>query len=163
MAGIDEIDKKLLIELRKNGRATLTELSKKLGLSVASVKNRVDKLERLGAIKGYSTLVEPTFLDEYLQALIELELLVEDPRTDLVLHEIGKLDNVLGIYKKTGEFQILIRANFKNMDELKEFLNLLSRRYLRKNLRRWRVTIVLEVLKDGGISLSKENQRKNNR
>lgn len=163
MAGIDEIDKKLLIELRKNGRATLTELSKKLGLSVASIKNRVSKLERLGAIKGYSTLVEPTFLDEYLQALIELELLVEDPRTDLVLHEIGKLDNVLGIYKKTGEFQILIRANFKNMDELKEFLNLLSRRYLRKNLRRWRVTIVLEVLKDGGISLSKENQRKNNR
>ncbi|KPU63323.1 transcriptional regulator [Thermococcus sp. EP1] len=163
MAGIDEIDKKILIELRKNGRATLTELSKKLGLSVASVKNRVSKLERLGAIKGYSTLVEPTFLDEYLQALIELELLVEDPRTDLVLHEIGKLDNVLGIYKKTGEFQILIRANFKNMDELKEFLNLLSRRYLRKNLRRWRVTIVLEVLKDGGISLSKENQRKNNR
>ncbi|NJE25729.1 Lrp/AsnC family transcriptional regulator [Thermococcus sp. MV5] len=163
MAGIDEIDKKLLIELRKNGRATLTELSKKLGLSVASIKNRVSKLERLGAIKGYSTLVEPTFLDEYLQALIELELLVEDPRTDLVLHEIGKLDNVLGIYKKTGEFQILIRANFKNMDELKEFLNLLSRRYLRKNLRRWRVTIVLEVLKDGGISLSKETQRKNNR
>ncbi|ACS90295.1 MULTISPECIES: Lrp/AsnC family transcriptional regulator [Thermococcus] len=163
MASVDEIDKKLLIELRKNGRATLTELSKKLGLSVASIKNRVDKLERVGAIKGYSTLVEPTFLEEYLQALIELELLVEDPRTDLTLHEIGKLDNVLGIYKKTGEFQILIRANFKSMEDLREFLDLLSKKYLRKNLRRWRVTIVLEVLKDGGVSLSRENQRRNSR
>ena len=163
MASVDEIDKKLLIELRKNGRATLTELSKKLGLSVASIKNRVDKLERVGAIKGYSTLVEPTFLEEYLQALIELELLVEDPRTDLTLREIGKLDNVLGIYKKTGEFQILIRANFKSMEDLREFLDLLSKKYLRKNLRRWRVTIVLEVLKDGGVPLSRENQRGNSR
>jgi len=163
MASVDEIDKKLLIELRKNGRATLTELSKKLGLSVASIKNRVDKLERVGAIKGYSTLVEPAFLEEYLQALIELELLVEDPRTDLTLREIGKLDNVLGIYKKTGEFQILIRANFKSMDDLREFLDLLSKKYLRKNLRRWRVTIVLEVLKDGGVPLSRENQRGNSR
>ncbi|RLF85603.1 Lrp/AsnC family transcriptional regulator, partial [Thermococci archaeon] len=96
MVDVDEIDKKILMELRKNGRITFTDLSKKLGLSVASIKNRVDKLERLGAIKGYSALVEPAFLEEYLQALIELELLSDDPRAERILQEIGKLENVLG-------------------------------------------------------------------
>ncbi|EHR77626.1 transcriptional regulator [Thermococcus litoralis DSM 5473] len=148
------------MELRKNGRITFTDLSKKLGLSVASIKNRVDKLERLGAIKGYSALVEPAFLEEYLQALIELELLADDPRAEMVLQEIGKLENVLGIYKKTGEFQVMIRANFRNMDELKSFLRLLSQRYLRKNLRRWRVTIILDVIKDNGVQISKGSQRR---
>ncbi|HDD31422.1 MAG TPA: Lrp/AsnC family transcriptional regulator [Thermococcus litoralis] len=160
MVDVDEIDKKILMELRKNGRITFTDLSKKLGLSVASIKNRVDKLERLGAIKGYSALVEPAFLEEYLQALIELELLSDDPRAERILQEIGKLENVLGIYKKTGEFQIMIRANFRNMDELKSFLSLLSQRYLRKNLRRWRVTIILDVIKDNGVQISKGSQRR---
>jgi len=160
MVDIDEIDKKILIEFRKNGRVTFTDLSKKLGLSVASIKNRVDKLERLGAIKGYSALVEPAFLEEYLQALIELELLADDPRAEKVLQEIGTLENVLGIYKKTGEFQVMIRANFRNMDELKDFLRLLSQRYLRKNLRRWRVTIILDVIKDNGVQISKDSQRR---
>ncbi len=160
MVDVDEIDKKILMELRKNGRITFTDLSKKLGLSVASIKNRVDKLERLGAIKGYSALVEPAFLEEYLQALIELELLSDDPRAERILQEIGKLENVLGIYKKTGEFQIMIRANFRNMDELKSFLSLLSQRYLRKNLRRWRVTIILDVIKDNGVQISRASQRR---
>ncbi|MDK2783710.1 MAG: Lrp/AsnC family transcriptional regulator, leucine-responsive regulatory protein [Thermococcaceae archaeon] len=160
MVDIDEIDKKILVELRKNGRITFTDLSKKLGLSVASIKNRVDKLERLGAIKGYSALVEPAFLEEYLQALIELELLADDPRAEIVLQEIGNLENVLGIYKKTGEFQVVIRANFKNMEELKSFLRLLSQRYLRKNLRRWRVSVILDTLKDNGVQLSKSSRRR---
>ncbi|RLF78338.1 Lrp/AsnC family transcriptional regulator [Thermococci archaeon] len=160
MVDVDEIDKKILMELRKNGRITFTDLSKKLGLSVASIKNRVDKLERLGAIKGYSALVEPAFLEEYLQALIELELLSDDPRAERILQEIGKLENVLGIYKKTGEFQIMIRANFRNMDELKSFLSLLSQRYLRKNLRRWRVAIILDVIKDNGVQISRASQRR---
>ncbi|MCD6189265.1 MAG: Lrp/AsnC family transcriptional regulator [Thermococcus sp.] len=160
MVDVDEIDKKILVELRKNGRITFTDLSKKLGLSVASIKNRVDKLERLGAIKGYSALVEPAFLEEYLQALIELELLADDPRAERALQEIGKLENVLGIYKKTGEFQVMIRANFRNMDELKDFLRLLSQRYLRKNLRRWRVAIILDVIKDNGVQISKGSQRR---
>ncbi|HHI01529.1 MAG TPA: Lrp/AsnC family transcriptional regulator [Thermococcus litoralis] len=160
MVDVDEIDKKILVELRKNGRITFTDLSKKLGLSVASIKNRVDKLERLGAIKGYSALVEPAFLEEYLQALIELELLADDPRAERALQEIGKLENVLGIYKKTGEFQVMIRANFRNMDELKSFLRFLSQRYLRKNLRRWRVAIILDVIKDNGVQISKGSQRR---
>ncbi|USS41700.1 Lrp/AsnC family transcriptional regulator [Thermococcus aggregans] len=160
MVDVDEIDKKILVELRKNGRITFTELSKKLGLSVASIKNRVDKLERLGAIKGYSALVEPAFLDEYLQTLIELELLADDPQAERALQEIGKLENVLGIYRKTGEFQIMIRANFRNMDELKSFLRFLSQRYLRKNLRRWRVAIILDVIKDNGVQISKGSQRR---
>ncbi|ALV62945.1 Transcriptional regulator, AsnC family [Thermococcus sp. 2319x1] len=160
MVDIDEIDKKILLELRKNGRITFTDLSKKLGLSVASIKNRVDKLERLGAIRGYSALVEPAFLEEYLLALIELELLADDPQAEMVLQEIGTLENVLGIYKKTGEFQVMIRANFRNTDELKSFLRLLSQRYFRKNLRRWRVTIILDVIKDNGVQISKGSQRR---
>ncbi|WP_042701213.1 Lrp/AsnC family transcriptional regulator [Thermococcus sp. PK] len=160
MVDIDEIDKKILLELRKNGRVTFTDLSKKLGLSVASIKNRVEKLERLGAIKGYSAIVDPAFLEEYLQVLIELELLADDSRAETVLEEIGKLENVLGIYKKTGEFQVMIRANFKNMDELKSFLRLLSQKYLRKNLRRWRVSVILDTLKDNGVQLSKSSRRR---
>lgn len=85
MPSIDEVDEIILRELSKNGRATLTELSRKVGLTPAAIKNRVEKLEKLGVIKGYSAIIDHSFLGEFLTALIEIEL--ADPESD----ELSKL------------------------------------------------------------------------
>lgn len=158
MVGIDEKDEEILRELRKNGRATLTELGRKIGLSPASIKNRIEKLENLGAIKGYSAIVDPTFLNEFVQAIIEVELLVDNETVDEMLYNISKLDNVVGVYRKTGEFQVLIRANFKDVFQLKEFVRNLSAKYLGKNMKRAKVSIIIDAFKENGVVLYRERR-----
>lgn len=162
MPGVDEVDQKLLRELRKNGRITLTELGHKLGLSPASVRSRLSKLERLGAVKGYTAIVDPTFLDEFLQAIIEVEV-ISEANLDGILIELAKRDEVLGIYRKTGDYQLMIRASFKNPAELKEFVEELSYRHLRANMRRYRVSVVLDEIKESGILVKVEKRRRRGR
>ncbi|AJC72255.1 MAG: Lrp/AsnC family transcriptional regulator [Thermococcus sp.] len=121
MVRFDEKDREILKILRKNGRITLTELGRELGLSPASVKNRIDKLRELGAIQGFSAVVDPSFLDRYVRVFMLLKLKAEDPEVDRILSKFAVLDNVQTIYRTTGRTQALIIAEFEDMDEMKRF------------------------------------------
>ena len=150
MPGIDERDREILKILREEGRITLTELGKRVGLSPASVKNRVTKLERLGAIKGYSAVVDPTFLDEYVQAFFELKLAIDDRSIDGILREVAKFENVQSLYRRSGERQILIKASFHDTNELKDFAGRLKRLFGR-NLERIETTLIIDTFKENWV------------
>ncbi len=160
MPGIDKKDETILRELRKNGRITLTELGNKVNLSPASVKSRLEKLEKLGAIKGYTAIINPTFLNEFIQAIIEVELMIDDDRTDKILYRLAELDHIQSIYRRTGESQILIRANFSDVDGVRKFLGELSRRYFGKNMKRAEVTIILDTIKESGVIISQRKRKR---
>ncbi|WP_148882087.1 Lrp/AsnC family transcriptional regulator [Thermococcus aciditolerans] len=151
MPGIDEKDREILRILRKEGRITLTELGKRVGLSPASVKNRVEKLEKLGAIKGYSAIIDPAFLDEYVQAFFELKLAIDDHTIDPILRRVAKLDEVQSLYRRSGERQILVRASFHDTDEVKAFAGRLKRLF-GKNLERVEVTLIIDTFKENWVS-----------
>lgn len=57
------------------------------------------------------------------------------------------------MYKKTGEFQLTIRATFRDVDSLNEFLKKIRRDYLKNMARRIKVSIILENFKEGGVTL----------
>ncbi len=153
MSGVDDKDRAILLILRSRGRITLTELGRQVNLSPASVKNRLEKLERLGAIKGYSTVVDPAFLDEFIQAIFEVRLSVDDRSVDGILKRIATLDNVCAVYRRTGQNQIMIKAHFNDTAGVKEFAGLLKRKYFGKNLERVEVTIILDAFKDNWVKL----------
>ena len=129
MPGIDEKDREILRILRSNGRITLTELGKKVNLSPASVKSRLEKLERLGAVKGYSAVIDPAFLGNLVTALIFIRLKDVDPYTRSMLRELASLDNVEFLYLKTGDHNVLLKGEFRDMDELREFLKSLKKTF----------------------------------
>ncbi len=56
---LDEIDRLLLRELVADGRATLSALADKAGLSISAVQSRVRRLEAREVIRGYSAAVDP--------------------------------------------------------------------------------------------------------
>ena len=50
----DSLDSELISELRQDGRATISNLAKKLKVSRATVQNRLDRLMHNGAILGFT-------------------------------------------------------------------------------------------------------------
>ncbi|HJO86381.1 MAG TPA: Lrp/AsnC family transcriptional regulator, partial [Rhodospirillales bacterium] len=59
---LDNIDRKILHELRDNGRITNVELAKRVGISAPPCLRRVRALEEAGLIRGYHADLEPTEL-----------------------------------------------------------------------------------------------------
>ena len=51
---MEEIDRKIVSLLTRNGRMSFTELGRQAGLSVSAVHQRVRRLEQRGLITGYA-------------------------------------------------------------------------------------------------------------
>ena len=58
-ASLDDTDLAIVRALQANARATYTEVGKAVGLSAASVHERVHRLEGRGVIRGYHAEVDP--------------------------------------------------------------------------------------------------------
>lgn len=69
---LDDIDRLLIRELVADGRATLSNLADKAGLSVSAVQSRVRRLEARGVIRGYTAKVDPQALGQMLSAFVAI-------------------------------------------------------------------------------------------
>ncbi len=72
------MDVRLATEVSHDPRATLAQLSERVGLSVSAVQARLRKLESSGVITGYQAILDPEAIGKPLAAFIELTPL--DPR-----------------------------------------------------------------------------------
>src|SRR5829696_873139 len=71
---IDELDARLIAEMRSNPRVGLLEISRRLGVARGTVQARLAKLESRGVITGYGPEVEPAAMGYGIQAYVMLEL-----------------------------------------------------------------------------------------
>ena len=117
---IDETDKKILNVLMTNSKLSLREITKKVGVSVATVMNRVNNLEKQGIIKRYTTIVD------YDKLGFDVEILVEVRISKGKLFEVEKKiaihPNVFAVYDLTGDFDAAILARFKSRRQMDNFL-----------------------------------------
>ena len=58
-AGLDDVDRRILDELRRDGRMSMRTLAEKLHISRANAYVRVQRLESTGVIRGYRAEIDP--------------------------------------------------------------------------------------------------------
>lgn len=68
---IDDIDRKILNELMRDSRLSMSELGRRINLSSPSVSERVKQMESHGVIESYTTKVNLGKLGNDIQCIIE--------------------------------------------------------------------------------------------
>ncbi|RLG09181.1 AsnC family transcriptional regulator [Candidatus Pacearchaeota archaeon] len=140
---IDELDIKIIRELRKDARQSFYDLAKKLKVAEGTIYNRVNKLQESGVIKGYSAKVDFSKLGYDLVVIIGVS--VKGKHLIEIEKEIAKEKNVSAVYDVTGEYDAIIVANFKTRDELNKFVKkILGMKYVKRTY----TMLVLNIWKD---------------
>jgi Lrp/AsnC family leucine-responsive transcriptional regulator len=68
----DSVDVAILAEVSRDPRATLAQLSERVGLGVSAVQARLRRLESNGVIAGYRVVLDPEAVGKSLSAFIEI-------------------------------------------------------------------------------------------
>lgn len=140
---LDAIDRRLLIELLRDARTSLRRLSEEMNVSPATLHNRLTRLVQEGLIKGFTALVDYTKLGYSLSAVIMAKVdgkhLVEFEK------EIANTDNVVAVYDVVGEYDVVIIAKFRSVEDLDGFLKQLLKN---PKVERTYTSIVLNVVKE---------------
>ncbi|WP_020662918.1 Lrp/AsnC family transcriptional regulator [Amycolatopsis benzoatilytica] len=123
---MDQLDRKIIAELRANGRATYADLGRTVGLSASSVHERVGKLEAAGVITGYHAMVDPNTVGLGVTALVGIH--PTDTATDEdVAAALGELPEVESCYAVAGDEAFVVKVRVSTVDELEISLGRLRR------------------------------------
>lgn len=122
---MDKVDLKLVKLLQNNARYPLKYLAEQVYLSPPAVATRIEKLEKLGIITGYSAKVDKIKLGYNITAFISLAM---SPKEKPVFYPfINSCPNVIECNCVTGAYSMLIKAVYKTTLELDAFIGQLQR------------------------------------
>lgn len=107
---MDSIDRKILAELQRDGRLTITELAAKVGLSISPCHRRLRELERSGVIRGYRAVVDAQAVGLTFEALLFVTMRQEDRDTLLGFEQaVAEIPNVVQAQRLFGDPDYLLR------------------------------------------------------
>jgi len=120
---LDRTDRLILENLQQDGRISNVALAKKVNLSTTPCYERVRRLERHGYIKGYTALLDPHLVDAGLLVFVEIDLLRTSPGAFRDFRrEAVKLPEMLECHLVSGNFDYLLKARVKDMQEYRSLL-----------------------------------------
>jgi len=119
MFALDEIDRRLLRELLIDSKRSYRELARSIGVSTATVINRVQRLESSGVIKGYTIIIDHERLG--FELTVVTEITVSKGRLIEVEEAVSKLPNVCAVYDVTGLTDAMVVAKFRSRRDLSKF------------------------------------------
>jgi len=123
---LDETDRKILNTLLDNSRLSFRKIAKKTGVSVATVMNRVSKLQKEKVIKNYSTSLDYERIDYDVEALIEVKISRAKSNPFDVDPFVLNHPNVNCVYDVSGDIDHVIFVKFQNRRQLNTFLRKLN-------------------------------------
>ena len=123
MRTVDEIDRKILRELRSDARLTQLELADRVGLSPTACTRRVRLLEQSGVISGYRARFDEATLGFGFSVFISVKLdhQVKD-RLASFEAAVTRFPEVVDCWLMTGSRDYLLRIAVKDLVEFESFL-----------------------------------------
>ena len=140
------MDRDILALLIEDGRRTYDDIAGRVNLTAPSVKRRVDRMRKSGALRGYTAVVDHAALGWDTEALVEL---FYRPGTTLdeVARTLREHPEVAEAWSVTGEADAIARVRTSDNADLERLIIDLQRNGL---VERTRSQVVLSRLDHHG-------------
>jgi Lrp/AsnC family leucine-responsive transcriptional regulator len=121
LVAIDQANRALLSELQADGRLSLAELGRRVGLSAPAVAERLQRLEQDGVIAGYRALVNPRALGLALSAVVRIR--PNARQLPKVAELARRTPEVVECHRITGDDCYLMRMHLRDVEHLEEVID----------------------------------------
>ena len=111
---MDTTDQALVTLLRQDGRASVSALAVTLGVSRATVQNRIDRLVARGTIQGFTARLRPDVAGQGVRAVMMIE--VHGDRSPAVLRALGGLVEVSCVHTTNGRWDMVVELGADSLE-----------------------------------------------
>jgi DNA-binding Lrp family transcriptional regulator len=113
---VDELDERLITLLRHDGRRSVSDLATDLGVSRATARMRLDRLERSGQIVGYTVILRASSVDQPVRGIMMIG--IEGQVTDKVIRALSGLAEVSAIHTTNGRWDLIVELGTPTLADL---------------------------------------------
>lgn len=115
---LDEIDRRILRALQRNGRLSNAELSDDVHLSPSACHRRVQRMEKDGYISGYVALLDARKLSVPTTVFVEITLRGQaDDILDAFEKSVARIPDVLECHLMAGSADYLLKVVAENTED----------------------------------------------
>ena len=118
---IDDLDRKILDFLQKDGRMAASHIAGELDISIPTVTDRIKKLSESGVIKGFQVTLDPKLLGLDVSAIITV-ISESSEHYKEVIQAARNTPEVVQCYSTTGKGSHTLIIVAKNSQALEELL-----------------------------------------
>ena len=120
---LDEIDRRILTELQRDGRLSNQDLATRIGISPSPCWRRVRGLEAGGVIKGYAALVDPAALGLNVSVFTQVSLERQEEKALQIFEgAVADWPEIMECYLMTGDADYLLRVVVPDLAAYEQFL-----------------------------------------
>lgn len=140
---MDDLDRNILKILQGDAQTNFKTIAERCKTTVGTVHNRIKRLKDDGIIKRMIPELDAKKLGYGVTALIQLQ--IQGGHLQEVEQDITRDPHVCSIYDVTGEYDAVVVAKFRDIDDLNGFV---KRMLTNKFILRTSTHLVLSVVKE---------------
>lgn len=118
---MDDVDQRLLSELRRDGRASLSDLATRLGISRATVRSRMERMALGGEIAGYTVLTRADVSAAPVRGMMLIR--VEGRNSAKILTRLTGIPAVQAVHSTNGAWSLIAELGAQSLLELDDVIN----------------------------------------
>lgn len=117
---MDTLDNKLIHALKKNARASLSDLAIDLDVTRATVRARLQKLLDTGEIAGFTVLTKSDIATSPVRGLVMLE--IQGTGANAIRQKLLLLPQVQAVHTTNGKWDMIVDLSTQSLSELDDNL-----------------------------------------
>ncbi|MFI6518949.1 Lrp/AsnC family transcriptional regulator [Spirillospora sp. NPDC050679] len=118
---MEEIDRQIMALLAEDGRMSFTDLAKETGLSVSAVHQRVRRLQKRGAVRGFTALLDHEQIGLALTAFVSIKP-IDPAAPDDAPERLKHLTAIEACHSVAGEESYILKVRVGTPNELEDLL-----------------------------------------
>ena len=111
---MDDLNRRIVGHLLRDGRATFQEIGDAVGLSAPAVKRRVDLMRTRGEIAGFTAVVDPHVLGWEIEAYVEI-FCNGNVSPEALARDLGGIPEVVEVATVTGDADAFVHVMAASM------------------------------------------------
>ncbi|BBH69058.1 hypothetical protein ACTI_57430 [Actinoplanes sp. OR16] len=122
MRDLDDIDRRILLELQRDGRLSNQELADRVGLSPSPCLRRVRLLEEAGVIAGYRAVIDQESVGLPITAFVRITLQShEHDLVEQVEQRLREVPEIVEAYLLAGDQDYLLKVTVASFSSYEDF------------------------------------------
>lgn len=123
---LDDTGWKILEELQRDARLSLSELGRRVKLSTPAVKERVAQMEELGIIDGYHAKVDSRAVGYTVGAFIRITLSGDERMAQRLAAQVMDFPEVRECHRCTGDHAFILKVETGSVEQLEGLIDRLT-------------------------------------
>jgi Lrp/AsnC family leucine-responsive transcriptional regulator len=122
---LDPTDVAIIETLQDDGRISVSELGRKVGLSQPATSERLKRLEERGIIRAYRAVIDPASVGLNMMAIIRLRTTHEHIKA--CLKQFAEMPEIIEVLRLTGEDCFHLKVIVPSPAELESIVDAIAR------------------------------------